>query len=181
MLSQKEINDAKNRALTMLKASNIAVTEKEKEDFEVSDFGLSMLEQIGLEVVTYVNNDIYCAKELILFPYQICPEHIHPTQNGILGKRETFRCRSGEVYLYVTGEPSKDLKCKVPAGKEDVFTVKKQIVLYPGEQYTLEPDTLHWFQAGPEGAIVSEFSSTSTDGADIFTDKEIKRFTEVID
>ena len=62
-----------------------------------------------------------------------------------------------------------------------MFTVFNEIILNPGEQYTLETDTLHWFQAGPDGAIVSEFSSTSTDEADIFTDKDIKRFTEIVD
>jgi D-lyxose ketol-isomerase len=40
---------------------------------------------------------------------------------------------------------------------------------------------LHWFQAGPEGAIVTEFSTRSTDEYDVFTDKRIKRITEVVD
>jgi D-lyxose ketol-isomerase len=41
------------------------------------------------------------------------------------------------------------------------------------------PDTKHWFQSGPEGAIVSEFSTRSTDEADIFTDPRIKRMPEI--
>jgi len=48
-------------------------------------------------------------------------------------------------------------------------------VLLPGDQYTIAPDTKHWFKAGPGGAIVSEFSSTSCDEADIFTDTRIQR------
>ena len=51
--------------------------------------------------------------------------------------------------------------------------------LRPGEQYTLAPDTLHWFQAGAEGAVVSEFSTKSIDEADVFTDADIKRIPEV--
>ena len=43
-----------------------------------------------------------------------------------------------------------------------------QVVLKPGDQYTLMPDTPHWFQAGDEGAIVSEFSTRSTDDQDVF-------------
>lgn len=35
------------------------------------------------------------------------------------------------------------------------------------------PDTFHWFQAGPEGAVVSEFSTKSQDEYDIYTDKRI--------
>ena len=36
-------------------------------------------------------------------------------------------------------------------------------------------DTLHWFQGGPKGAVVSEFSSPSSDEADVFTDPRIRR------
>ena len=55
------------------------------------------------------------------------------------------------------------------------YTVWNEIVLRPGEQYTLAPDILHWFQAGAEGAVVSEFSTRSRDESDIFTDPEIHR------
>lgn len=43
----------------------------------------------------------------------------------------------------------------------------------------LAPKTCHWFQAGDEGAVVSEFSSTSYDEYDVFTDPRIDRFTKV--
>jgi D-lyxose ketol-isomerase len=48
-------------------------------------------------------------------------------------------------------------------------------VLGPGEQYTIPPNTLHSFEAGDEGAIVSEFSTTSRDALDVFTDPRIVR------
>jgi D-lyxose ketol-isomerase len=54
------------------------------------------------------------------------------------------------------------------------------VVLRPGDQYTLPPDTLHWFQAGPAGAVVSEFSTTSLDELDVFTDPEVRRLPEVV-
>jgi D-lyxose ketol-isomerase len=54
-----------------------------------------------------------------------------------------------------------------------------EIELNPGDQYTIPADTLHWFQAGDEGAIVSEFSSTSRDESDHFTDPRIQRATVV--
>jgi len=50
-----------------------------------------------------------------------------------------------------------------------------ELVLRPGDQYTIPPDTLHWFQAGEEGAIVSEFSTRSRDDADVFSDPRIRR------
>lgn len=46
-------------------------------------------------------------------------------------------------------------------------------------QYTLGPDTLHWFQSGPRGAVLSEFSTRSMDAKDFFTDPEIQRITKV--
>jgi D-lyxose ketol-isomerase len=50
-----------------------------------------------------------------------------------------------------------------------------EIVLGPGEQFTIPANTLHWFQAGDEGAIVSEFSTRSRDELDVFTDPRIVR------
>ena len=54
-------------------------------------------------------------------------------------------------------------------------------MLEPGDQHTIPPETLHWFQAGPDGAIVSEFSTESRDDLDVFTDPEIGRATVVAD
>ena len=54
-----------------------------------------------------------------------------------------------------------------------------KIVLKNGAQYTLAPDTLHWFQAGAQGAVVSEFSTRSVDAEDIFTDRKIQRITRI--
>jgi D-lyxose ketol-isomerase len=54
-----------------------------------------------------------------------------------------------------------------------------ELLLRPGEQFTIPPNTLHWFQAGPEGAVVSEFSSTSRDELDEFTDPSVRRETVV--
>lgn len=171
-MQQSEIEKAKERTIEMLKAAGIAITPEEAANIEIADMGLGRLEKEGLEIVVYENNDRYCAKELIMFPYQTCPEHKHPPVQGRPGKQETFRVRKGIVYLYVPGEPAPNPVAKPPS---EYFTVWHEIVLKPGQQYTLAPETLHWFQAGPEGAIVSEFSSPSVDEADIFTDPNIKR------
>ena len=179
MISREECEKAQRRAAEMLAEAGIAITESEEQNIEVVDVGLGELETTGLEIVVYENNDRYCAKELVMFPGQTCPEHRHPDVAGEPGKRETFRCRKGVVWLYVPGEKTENIKATVPAGSEDYYTVFREIVLNPGDQYTLESDTLHWFQAGPEGAIVSEFSSTSRDESDVFTDPRIKRATEV--
>ena len=94
---------------------------------------------------------------------------------------ETFRCRRGRVWLYFEGEPTPNPQGRPPEGSEAYYTVFHEMILNPGEQYTIPPNTLHWFQAGPEGAIVSEFSSTSRDESDVFTDSRIRRIPEITD
>jgi len=178
---RSEVKRAQERAAELLSNAGIALTDLERENIEVAGFGLGDLETQGLELVTYVNTDRYCAKDLVLFPRQTCPEHIHPPVNGEPGKMETFRCRWGLVYLYVEGEPTAVPQAVVPAGSESYYTVFHEIALGPGEQYTIPPNTKHWFQGGPEGAIVSEFSSTSRDEFDIFTDPGIERMPRVIE
>ncbi|KNY26867.1 D-lyxose/D-mannose family sugar isomerase [Pseudobacteroides cellulosolvens] len=173
MLTKEIYSKTCERALEYLNKAGIVVTEKEKSEMEVAEYGLNDVENIGLELIVYVNTDRCCAKELVLLPGQTCPEHRHPPVEGEAGKEETFRCRYGKVYLYVPGEPSKNPKAKAPKGSEEYFTVWHEIELNAGEQYTLSPDTLHWFQAGPEGAVVSEFSTKSRDDYDIYTDPRI--------
>src|SRR5262252_913919 len=94
-------SEARSRAAAILEREGVALTEQERGAIEIADFGLGDLERTGLEIVVYVNTDRYCAKELILFPRQTCPEHRHPQFDGTPGKEETFRCRAGIVYLYV--------------------------------------------------------------------------------
>jgi D-lyxose ketol-isomerase len=147
--------EARERAAAMLAAAGIVLTERERAGLEVTDLGLGELEATGLQLVVYENNDRYCAKELVLFPHQLCPEHRHPPVGDDPGKQETFRVRTGEVTLFVAGHG--------------------EMTLRPGDQFTIPPDTLHWFRAGDDGAIISEFSSRSRDELDVFSDPRIVR------
>ena len=180
MISKELYETTRQRVVSMLAEYGIVLTEIEKSNVEIADMGLGDLMQTGLQIITYINTERVCAKELILFPGQTCPEHRHPDVNGQPGKEETFRCRAGVVYLYVAGEKTENPKCLPPKGSEEYYTVFHEIELQPGEQYTLMPDELHWFQSGLQGAIVSEFSTKSTDEADIFTDPRIKRLPKII-
>lgn len=179
MIIEKEFRKAQSRAFEYFDKAGIVVTENEKKNIEVADFGLGELDRIGLELIVFVNTERVCAKELVLFPNQTCPEHLHPPIGNKPGKEETFRCRWGKVYLYVPGEKTINPKAKPPRHGEEYFTVGHEIVLNPGNQYTLQPNTLHWFQASEEGAVISEFSTKSRDELDIFTDPEIQRITEL--
>lgn len=175
-MKTKDIEMARTAAIALLRKARIAVTREEIETMEVTDLGLGDLKRVGIEIIVYENNDRYCAKELVLLPRQICPEHRHPRVNGRnMGKKETFRCRYGEIYLYVAGERTVRPKAKVPKKHKPFLTVGHEIVLRPGDMYTLPPNSLHWFQSGDRGAVVSEFSSTSTDEHDLYTDPRVRR------
>jgi len=175
MLTREQQLMAQERARGYLARAGIVLTPQESQNVEVADFGLGELATTGLELVVYINTERVCAKELVLFPRQTCPEHRHPPIDDEPGKEETFRCRWGIVSLYVEGEPTARPIARPPFGHEQSYTVWHEIVLQPGEQYTIPPDTLHWFQAGNEGAVVSEFSTRSRDEYDIFTDAHIRR------
>ena len=181
MMTKEELARRREQAIELIEKARLVISEKEKSEIEIADLGLGEYEQTGLAIVVYVNTARCCAKELALLPRQTCPEHRHPTVGGQPGKEETFRCRWGQVFIYVPGEKTPNPKAKPPAGREDTYTVWHEVVLNPGDQYTLVPDTLHWFQAGDEGAVVSEFSTASTDENDIFTDQEIQRTTKIVE
>ena len=165
------------KTLAYYEKAGIVLTEDEKKRIEVVDFGLDIVDRMGLQILTYINTDRVCAKEMVLMPYQTCAEHKHVPTNGMEGKEETFRCRYGLVYLYVSGEGKReDIQARIPESDVSVF---HEIVLRPGEQYTIMPETWHWFQAGAEGAVISEFSTRSTDETDQFTDKRLVRATKI--
>ena len=176
-MKRSEMNRCIDRALEYYEKAHIVLTEQEKASIEVADFDLGMVENVGLQLLVYVNTQRVCAKEMVLFPGQSCPEHWHVPTDGMPGKEETFRCRYGKVYLYVEGEGEKEkIQAKLPATKVSVF---HEIVLNPGDQYTLMPGTKHWFQGGEDGAVISEFSTRSTDETDEFTDERLIRMPQV--
>ena len=180
MQSREEAEQRREYAANLFRKAGIVVTEAEKAQIESADFGLNSFNETGLGVLVYVNTDRCCAKELAMWPGQTCPEHRHPPVGADPGKEETFRCRWGKVYVYVEGDAPEQIACKVPSGREDTYSVWHQVELNPGDQFTIQPNTLHWFQAGPAGAVVSEFSTRSTDENDIFTDPEIQDITRIV-
>jgi len=174
-MKKEEKERMRAKGLKYFQKAGIVLSQKEKKNMEITDLGLNDFKKTGLILVIYINNLRYCAKEMILFPNQTCPEHRHPDHDNEEGKMETFRCRYGTVYLYVEGEKNLNLHNLPPIGDENYYTVFHEIVLKPGDQYTINKNTLHWFKAGNEGAVISEFSSPSDDASDIFTDPRIRR------
>lgn len=178
-MTKETVLELRKQAVGYYKKAGIVITPKERKNIEVADFGLHDVYVTGLESVVYINTERVCAKELVLLPRQTCPEHMHPPIGSYIGKEETFRCRYGQVYLYVEGKPSAEIQAKIPENGKEYFTVFHEIVLREGQQYTLLPGTKHWFQAGDVGAVISEFSTQCYDEKDIFTDVRIRRIPEI--
>ena len=179
MLSSAQVADARRYAIDAMAAAGVVLSPAEKAELEVSDFGLGDLARTGLQLVVYVNTDRVCAKEMVLRPGQTCPEHVHVGSGSEPGKEETFRVRAGEVWLYVDGPATPSPRAVAP--RPEHYTAWHEIVLRPGDQHTIMPGTRHWFQAGPDGAVITEFSTRSTDEQDVFTDPDIRRITVVAD
>ena len=182
-MKKSEMEAHRRRALAYFNKAGIVLTSAEQQALEVADYQLGRFEDIGLYLLTYFNTGRSSARELVLLPGQACPEHYHPPfedeEGSNPGKEETFRCRMGQVFLYVDGEPTPNSKCGPPEFHSEHFCVRHEIVLNPGDQYTLHPGVKHWFRAGPEGAVVSEFSTRIKDSADVFTDPSLSRFSAI--
>jgi D-lyxose ketol-isomerase len=178
MITTSEKANAQQRAAEMMRRAGIVVTIEEIDQIEVVDFGLGQLETEGVQVFTMVNTDRLAAKVLVLFPNQTEPEHWHPKVGENPGKQETIRHIWGDLRFYVEGGDNMQEGFIVP-GKDNVYTLRHEIVLQPGDQLTFKPYEKHWFQAGARGAVLYSFSTTVRDGLDGFTDSAIQRITVV--
>lgn len=178
MISKAEQQNAQVRAAQMMRDAGIQLNDSEIAAIEVVDFGLSQLNVEGVQVFTMVNTDRLAAKVLVLFPLQTEPEHWHPKVGDDPGKQETIRHIWGDLRFYVEG-PDTLKEGFIVSGKQDVYTLRNEIILEPGDQLTFEPYEKHWFQGGPKGAVLYSFSTTVRDGLDGFSDPEIQRLTIV--
>ena len=181
MITRAELESARRRAVVLLEQAGSVAREDELEQIEVADMGLSELEQSGVQILTLVDTEKIAAKVLVLLPYQTEPEHRHPRLGDYPGKEETIRCWWGELRLYTPGEPAPEPLASPPAHRVHTHTVWHEHVMHPGDQVTIPPNELHWFQGGPEGAVIWSFSTKAIDVTDIFTDPAVRRTTVVVD
>ena len=181
MITRAEYESIRKRAGELLAQTGVVVTADELAGMEVADFGLSEIEISGAQILTLVDNEKIAAKLLVMLPNQTEPEHMHPAIGDYAGKHETVRCEWGELYLYGPGKATPNPRGKPPAHRLDTYTVWREYVLGPGDQVTFLPGSPHWFQGGPQGAVIWSFSTKATDIQDIFTDPNIQRQTVIVD
>jgi D-lyxose ketol-isomerase len=181
VITRVEQESARRRAVELLEQAGIVARQDELEGIEVADFGLSELEQSGVQILTLVDTEQIAAKVLVLFPDQTEPEHKHPRLGDYPGKEETIRCQRGELCVYGPGEPTPNPKGHPPDHRRHTYTVWHETVLRAGDQITFPPNTPHWFQGGPDGAVFWSFSTKAIDVEDVFTDPDVQRTTVVVE
>jgi len=180
VITRKQKMAAQKKAAEMIRQAGITISDDEVGGIEAVDFGLSNLDKEGVQVLTLVQTRRISIKVLALFPNQTEPEHWHPPVGDDPGKEETIRVIAGTVYFYVPGEDTFK-EGFIVEGKEDCYTMRKEIVMKPCDQLTLAPGEKHWFQAREEGAVMYSFSTIARDALDQFSDPAIERVTKVVD
>lgn len=172
------MRELQRQALALLERAGIRLAAEERARIEVADFGLGDPRHEGAQIFTFVQTDRYAAKVIVLLPGQTLPEHWHPPVGEDPGKQETVRVAWGTLYLVGEG-PATALRARIPAGKEATYTLRHEQVLGPADGRTFRPGEKHWFQGGPEGAVVYSFSSVARDALDGFTDPAVQRVTRI--
>ncbi len=180
MITRDQQTEARAKAAEMIRNAGIAITDAEAHRIEVVDFGLSNLAKEGVQVLTLVQTERISVKVLVLFPNQTEPEHWHPPVGDDPGKEESVRIIAGTVYFYVPGEDTFK-EGFIVEGKDDRYTMRKEVVMLPSDQITLAPGEKHWFQTRETGAVMYSFSTIARDALDQFTDSDIDRITKIID
>ena len=181
MITRQEQQQATDYAWEMFLRTGMPFAPEERAKIEVADFGLGELRQSGLMILTLQATQELAVKLIALYPWQVCPQHRHPRLGEYPGKEETFRGLTGECYLCVPGAPAASTRTRVPEPRRPFYTVWNEIILRPGAQHYAPANEWHWFQAGPQGAVVWSWSSRASDLEDDFTDPAVRRRTVVTD
>lgn len=168
---------AKRVYLRFLKQSGYPVNDSIASKLFVSDYNLGRFTEAGLGVIIWWGDEKhnFTGLDAFLLPGQIIPEHWHVKVGNIPEKMEAWLVRHGEVYTYAEGAPTPNMKAKLADADAANITVKHERILGVGEIAGLgRPLEKHWMQAGPQGAIFTEFCTFHTGEAVKFTDAKVK-------
>ena len=111
MITRRQQADARERAAALMRRAGVHLKDDEVSRIEVVDFGLSRLEQEGVQVFTMVQTERISAKVLAMLPDQTEPEHWHPPVGDDPGKEETIRVIAGALYFYTPGPDTFNWSC----------------------------------------------------------------------
>jgi len=174
MITKKQVLMGRDAASVLMEKACVAMSLQERDDMEVTDFGLENYPAEGAQIITFINSQKVCFKAICLMEGQILPEHTHTACLGEEGKEESFRVVYGNLRLFVPGETAGVVSC-VPKDKEAFYTCRKEILMRSPQQVTLKADTPHWLMGGEGGCVVYTVSSWARDALDPFTNPNVVR------
>jgi D-lyxose ketol-isomerase len=104
-----------------------------------------------------------------------------PVPEGTLipGKQEYFHILYGTGSLFLPGAPTSPPTYPPPTSRAAYVKARREVRLSPGVGCHLDANTAHSVVAGPEGLVLLEFSLTSRDPLDVYTDPDVRRITEI--
>ena len=165
------LKEAKQQAEDLIHKSGFVLSDQEQQDLAVNDMGLGNILQEGLVFVDILRSARLRITILVLLPNQTLPQHRHPPYETEIGKKETLRVLYGQTRLYVPGQENNP-QILIPAGKEAFYTARHEILINRGQQYTIDPNTEHWFQGGPDGAVNLCLQNRVDETKNIFNDPQ---------
>ena len=154
----------------LIQKSGLALSVDEWSQLAVNDMGLGDITSEGFAFVDILRSAKLRITALVLLPNQTLPQHVHPPYGGEPGKEETLRVLYGHTKVFVEGEASANVR--VPQGKDQYYTAKREIALDAGGQYTIAPGIKHWLQAGAQGSVNMTFQNRVDETKNIFDDPD---------
>src|SRR3989339_1149801 len=97
MITRTQERNLSARARAIFRKMDFPLTPEELEHIAVADFGLSVPEREGAQILTLFATERISAKLIVLLPGQILPEHWHPPVGADPGKEEILRGYWGRV------------------------------------------------------------------------------------
>ena len=179
MITRTEQRRRRNERQSCLQKTGLAFRPDELAGIEVADFGLGELaEQRGADLD---------AGEQREDRRQAAGAHPRPNPPGARASAAgILRGQRGDAALRVgRALPLRPRRADAEPEGASAGRTRGHVhglartLLRPGDQITFEPNTPHWFQAGPEGAVVWSFSTKAVDVQDVFTDPQVARQTVI--
>lgn len=170
-MNAQQLQSAQEQTMDLIRKSGLVLSDEERAEFAVNDFGLGNFQDEGFAFVDILRSERLRITVFVLLPRQALPQHKHPAYDNEKGKEETLRVLYGQTSICVEG-PANNPDLIIPPGKEAYYTARHEIALPTGGQYTIPLHCDHWFQGGPEGSVNLVFQNRVDETKNIFTDPQ---------
>ncbi len=176
MVKLSEVLQARQDARRAFSACGISLTDEEVNGMDVADFGLGNFKLEGGQMATFFCTTRVSTKIIYLYPGQTLPQHWHISEG--YGKEETLRVIGGTLYMCSEGDDTLHF-AQIPPHNDIYYTCRHETVMQNTDQITFMPGEKHWFQGGPQGAVIFSFSNCAIDALDPFENPNIIRTTVI--